>query len=435
MTALETLGEFFAQPRLLPADVKNLLRLHVADTVAAWVTGSRTPDGRKLRDLRTSVEGDALDAAVAINCATTRMTEIDDIHVAAMITPGSIVVPAVVSIGKAQNADGEAVCRAIVAGYEAMIRFGLAINGPMVLPRGVWATYFATPLGVATAAACLMDLDARRTAHALAIALAKSIPGVGKVDDVVKGRWFAAGKAAVIGLHAARAAAAGATSGLDLFENGFFRTSHDLEADAAQLTKALGERVMLREVAFKPWCAARQTMAATQAFKEMISRIEVASIEQVEVKVQPVFLKMLDHGISDDDRLSRLTSMPFQIAIAALDSATAFDVAQTNAVPDAVRAFMGKVKIVPDENLMKGFPERLRGVVRVRANGVWHEHEVPVVPGDSAQPFDEAAIREKFRRVSKLSADKCDELVSRSFGIVDGNVTAAALLESIGAAS
>ena len=36
--------------------------------------------------------------------------------------------------------------------------------------------------------------------------------------------------------------------------------------------------------------------------------------EQVEVKIQPVFLKMLDHGIQPDDRMSRLTSMPFQIA-------------------------------------------------------------------------------------------------------------------------
>jgi 2-methylcitrate dehydratase PrpD len=435
MTAVETLGKFFAQPRLLPAGVRDLVKLHIADTVAAWVTGARTPDGRQLRDLRTSVDGHALDAAVAVHCATTRMTEIDDIHVAAMITPGSIVVPAVLSIAASQNASGEAICRAIMAGYETMIRFGLAINGPMVMSRGVWATYFAAPVGVAAATASLMGLDGRRTAHALASALPNSASGIGKVDNVVRERWFAIGEAAVIGFHAARAAATGTASALDLLENGFFKTFHDLEADTTQFTKGLGERAMLSEVAFKPWCAARQTMAATQAFREMASRIEVAGIEQVEVNVQPVFLRMLDHGIEDGDRLSRLTSMPFQIAIAALDSATAFDVAQTSVVPDAVRAFMCKVKVLPNEDLMEGFPQRLRGAVRVRASGIWHEHETLAVPGDPAQPFDEVAIRQKFQRISRLPADTCDELISCAFGVIDGDVAPSDLLHRIESAT
>ena len=435
MTALETLGEFFAQPHPLPADVQRLLRLHVTDTVAAWVTGSRTPDGRALCALRAGLEGDSVDAAVAVNCATTRMTEIDDIHVAAMITPGSIIVPAVLSIAVSRSISPETIRRAIISGYEAMIRFGLAINGPMVLPRGIWATYFSAPFGVAAAASCLMRLDAKRTAHALAIALTKSIPGVGKVDDVVKGRWLAAGKAAVAGLHAAQAASTGATSTLDLFESDRFQTSHEIEVDAPQLTKQLGERVMLREVAFKPWCAARQTMAATQAFKEMISRIDIASVEAVEVKVQPAFLKMLDHGIHDSDRLSRLTSMPFQLAIAAFDPGTAFNVGQTSVVPDAVRAFMEKVKVTADESLMEGFPKHLRGVVRLRTNGAWQEHEVLDVPGDPAKPFGEQAIREKFRRVSGLNGDACDGLITEALGVIDGKVLPSKLLADIEAAT
>lgn len=434
MTALETFAGFVASPRPLPADVQGMLRLHVADTVVAWVAGSRTPDGRTLRDLRASVEGSALDAAVAINCAVTRMTEIDDIHVAAMITPGSIVVPAAFSIAAAQNADSETVRLALIAGYEAMIRFGLAINGPMVMSRGVWATYFAAPLGVATVASRLMGLDATRTAHALAIALTQSVPGVGKVEDVVKGRWFAVGKAAVAGLQAARAAADGATAPLDLFESGYFQTAHGLPVEASQLTQQLGARVMLREVAFKPWCAARQTMAATQAFREMIARTGVAGIEQVEVKVQPVFLKMLDHGIEADDRMSRLTSMPFQIAIAALDPVVAFDVGQTNAVADSVRAFMEKVKVTADEGLMEGLPQRLRGVVRVRVNGAWQEHEVREVPGDPATPFGEQAIREKFSRVTGMTADACDALIAQALGVVDGKIPVTDLLKNIEAA-
>ena len=84
---------------------------------------------------------------------------------------------------------------------------------------------------------------------------------------------------------------------------------------------------------------------------------------------------------------------------------------------------------------MEGFPLRLRGVVRVRVNGVWYEHETPDVPGDPAKPFDEHAISEKFRRVSGLSGDICDALIAETFGVIDGNVTPAKLLKSIEAAS
>ncbi len=41
----------------------------------------------------------------------------------------------------------------MIAGYEVMVRFGQAIDGPSVLYRGIWPTYFATPLGIATVAA------------------------------------------------------------------------------------------------------------------------------------------------------------------------------------------------------------------------------------------------------------------------------------------
>ena len=39
-----------------------------------------------------------------------------------------------------------------------MIRLGVAIDGPSVLYRGIWPTYFAAPFGVAAVAARLMRL-------------------------------------------------------------------------------------------------------------------------------------------------------------------------------------------------------------------------------------------------------------------------------------
>ena len=41
---------------------------------------------------------------------------------------------------------------------------------------------------------------------------------------------------------------------------------------------------------------------------------------------------MIDHGIVENDRLSKLTSMPYQLAIAAFNPAAAHDITQSNAL-------------------------------------------------------------------------------------------------------
>ena len=50
MTALETMGAFVAQGvrGRVPAATRELARLHVIDTVGAWVAGAHTAEGRAL---------------------------------------------------------------------------------------------------------------------------------------------------------------------------------------------------------------------------------------------------------------------------------------------------------------------------------------------------------------------------------------------------
>jgi 2-methylcitrate dehydratase PrpD len=237
-------------------------------------------------------------------------------------------------------------------------------------------------------------------------------------------------------LQAVYAAASGFTSDLGLFDGRFFSGIYQIEPDISVLTQDLTGRVTLREVSFKPWSAARQSITATQAFKEILAAVDVAQIEEIEVKVPPLFLRMLDHGVEDADRMSRLTSIPYQLAIAALAPDMAFDVGQAGAVPPEVRVFMDKVKIVSDESLIRDFPVKWRAEVRACAGGTWHQRAVEDVPGDPSRPFDEAAIREKCRKLSAraIGDDACDALMSDAFGVVDGRVAPSNLLARIEAA-
>jgi 2-methylcitrate dehydratase PrpD len=443
MTALEDLGAFVANCGAPSPRLREILELHVADIVGAWIASLPTPEGAALLHWRAaSGEGAApgsihrLRLDVATHCALARLSEVDDIHLASTTTPGAIVVPGAVAIAAAlRNRDPDALAAAMMAGYDVMVRFGQAIDGPSVLYRGIWPTYFATPLGTAAVAACLLDLDARQCAHALALALVRSAPGVGHHNLTTTSRWLAVGQAAEAGLAAALAARAGFTSDLGLLDSGYLTGVFNLKPDRVVLTQGLGERFSLEEVAFKPWCAARQTMAATQALIEIISSgIAVDTIAQVTAFVLPPHRRMIDHGITVGDRASFLTSLPYRLALAALAPQAAQHVGQAPAdVPDPIRAFMDRVAVAPDEALLSNFPSRWPARIEVLTSAGRHERTVMDVPGDPARPFDADAVREKFRRLAGpvIGAAASEQMLEHAFGLLGGKTDSAGLLRQI----
>jgi 2-methylcitrate dehydratase PrpD len=425
MTALEQLASHIAASRApSTASTRELLELHVIDTIGAWIASTQTPEGRMLlrhrASMRAQAGADALALDLATRCALARLSEIDDIHLASMTTPGAIAVPAAVTLAATMPAAiTDDVIAAMLAGYEAMIRLGRAIDGPTVLYRGIWPTYFAAPFAVAAVAARLRKLDAGATANALALALTLAAPGGGHHNATTGARWFALGNAARDGLNAARAAEQGFTADRALIESRFFPDIYGITPDTAALTNGLGERDTLSEVSFKPWCAARQTMAATQALKEIIeSGVSADAIEAIEVAVLPPHRKMIDHGVIAGDRASHLTSLQYALAVAALAPQRAFALSPGEA-PPALRHFMGKITVAPDESLLAEYPRRWPARVTITTGGVRHEQMVSDVPGDPARPFDGARVREKFLRFTgaTVGSDQilacCEESLER----------------------
>ena len=413
MAPLEELGAFVSQGVRGGASqpLQSRLELHIVDTLVAWVATAGTEEARQLRqfqnDNRRTPAEPALD--VLINCALTRLSEVDDIHLASMITPGSIVIPGAVTVAAVLASEPDVMCEAIVAGYEAMIRLGLALDGPTILYRGIWPSYLAAPFGIAAAAARLFDLSPKEAAQALALALTLAAPGAGHHNAPSGARWFAAGSAARNGLLAVRAARAGFTSDLNILEGTFFGTVFGISPKPAVLGDNLGASPKLNEVSFKPWCAARQTMAATQALREIVDGgVVPADITLIEASVPPPFLKMIDHGIVGG-RLARLTSQPYQMAIAVLAPNLAFDVAQIGEPPIDVLRLMNKITVRADDSLLDAFPQQWSASVRVRTANAEHQRLVTHIPGDPLRPFDETALKTKaFHLVGGVADDIAD---------------------------
>jgi 2-methylcitrate dehydratase PrpD len=408
MNGIDELAACIVAFRSDDAAINEQIALHVADTVGASVAATATVEGeavigfrRELQKLSGAGDANPLDD-VALHCALARLSEADDIHLRSMTTPGSIVIPAAfILAARLDTADVAELPAAILAGYEAMIRLGRVINGPAILYRGIWPTYFTAAFGTAAVTARLLRATERQTAHALALALTMSAPSVGQHHAATTARWLSVGQAARNGVTAALAARHGFTADLDLLRSQFLPGIYGIEPDLAAMIDASAQRPVFAEASFKPWCAARQTMAPTQALRESLeSGIAPEEIAEITAAVLPPHFKMINHGVKAGDRASFMTSLPYQMAIALLEPDAQFAVSAPSGIPSpALQSLMARITVVADDSLLPQYPAEWPARVSVVSSRGRQETLVRHVPGDPTRPMSEASLKEKFDRL------------------------------------
>jgi 2-methylcitrate dehydratase PrpD len=422
MTILERMGEWIAASGDAPLSisVREHLAIHLLDTVGAWIAGSATEEGKKLARLESNpdqplcVLGRQPLDRIALGVATTRLTEIDDIHMQSCTTPGAVVVPtALVLAAHIQRRDARAFASALSAGYEVMTRFGVAVAGPSVLQQGIWPTYLAAPVCAAAVAARLLGLTADKTANALGIALAMTTGAPGKPIGASP-RWLLLGMAARAGCSAALAAACGYAGDLTLVDDDWMNRTHGIGCDGGPLVAAAHEDGAIGALSLKPYCAAKQTIAAIDAFRNLLNQgISLRDIVALRVYVPPAYAEMIGPRDAAASRLARITSAAYQLALAAYRPAELENVVRPNFASDPeIAAFMARVEIVPDKGLEPIYPQRWpAGVEAVLKNGRRKMDLVLDATGDPLRSCD-LDIRAKFHRVADpaIGTSAADEL-------------------------
>jgi 2-methylcitrate dehydratase PrpD len=410
MTVLEQMGEWVAAggDNLLPQSVRQRLATHLLDTVGAWIAGSATDEGEMLARLESnpsqplSVLGRQPLDRIALGVATTRLTEIDDIHMPSCTTPGSVVVPTALGIaGRMPRRDARAFAHALSAGYEVMTRFGAAVAGPSLLPRGIWPTYLATPLCVAAVAARLLGLPAEKTANALGIALTMASGAPGRPIGASP-RWLLLGLAARAGCSAVLAAAEGYEGDRKLLDDDWMMRTHGINCEAGPLVAATHGDGAVGALSLKPYCAAKQTIAAIDALRNILGQgISSDDIVSLRVAVPPAYAEMIGHRNAAGSRIARITSAAYQLALAAYRPDELDNVARPNLAGDPeIAAFMARVEVVPDKALEQHYPERWPARVEaLLKNGRTETNFVLDARGDPPRSCD-LDVRAKFHRLA-----------------------------------
>jgi 2-methylcitrate dehydratase PrpD len=140
--------------------------------------------------------------------------EMDDNHSRSAVKGGCVAVPTALAVGEHLLSSGQDAITAVVAGFEVMLRVGLAVR-PGMISRGGHPTGNSGVFGAASVASKLLRLDALTTAYALGSA-GTNIVDLSEIPAEGRGhlmRTFG-GAPASAGIRAAQLAADGLTGPL-----------------------------------------------------------------------------------------------------------------------------------------------------------------------------------------------------------------------------
>lgn len=254
--------------RKLPPTVAERAKLHVVDTFAAMISGSRLLPGQQaigyVKTLGGKAEAGVMGTKIvtsAVNAALANgmfghADETDDTHPASLTHPGTSVVPAAMAIGEARGLTGLHVLRAIVLGYDICARLLLALQPMLFLRSGHHAGAFGQVFGAAATAGALLDLDAPQVRHMLSYTAqqASGLYTMFRDPEHVEKAYAMGGMPAHNGTQAALMVASGWTGVEDVFsgERDFFFTFQP-KADREALTRGLGADYEVMRSGIKRW--------------------------------------------------------------------------------------------------------------------------------------------------------------------------------------
>lgn len=363
--------------------------------------------------------------AAFANGSSAHAFELDDVHEEAISHPGAVVVPAALAIGGRIGASGRQVLDAIVIGYEAMGRAGIAVGPAAHMLAGFHPTGQSGVFGSAAAAGRLLEFGTDAMTRALGIAATFASGSTEFSQSGGSTKRLHAGRAAEGGLTATLLAAdglAGPTDGL-AGRYGFCRTT-TTAPEVQRLTERLGDRWMIDEVTVKPYAACSDIHPLIDAALEIRGRgVDAADIAEIraEVPTKAAEQNALDGTTSV---MAAQYSGPFNVAAAFLaDPTDPATYAEERIHDPALAELQARVVAMEAADWCDAtYAWKMAGGLRVTCrDGTEHEVRVAGQRGSMHQPLTAAELEHKFRGLvgDLVDADAAIEAV-RALDGADG---------------
>jgi 2-methylcitrate dehydratase PrpD len=273
--------------------------LFTLDAVANALAGRRTEPGEKLLALGEKLNASADPGRMALlQGGLTHILEMDDLHRASVVHPGCVVVPAVFALAAETGIGGFEFLRAVLQGFEATCRVGMAVGQEHYR---IWhSTATCGPFGSAMAASCLLGLEEDACVDALGNAGTQAAGLWQFIDTGAMSKHLHAGRGAEAGVVAAQLADLGFSGPPQILEGqrGLFAGACP-DADPTAILAGAGQAWQLHETSIKPWPSCRHTHPAIDAALELSTKIDPALIDTIVVETYQSALDICDRPVPE----------------------------------------------------------------------------------------------------------------------------------------
>ena len=353
----------------------------------------------------TSLRVDAPYAALALGISAHSL-ELDDVVNEASLHPAVSVISAALSAAYICNSSGQELIAAIVAGYETMIKLGIALDPAAHYKRGFHPTATCGTFGAGIASAKLFNLNQKQIADTLGIAGSQAAGSMEFLTDGAYTKRFHAGWSAHSGIIATALAREGFTGPNTIIEGKFgFLHSYSLSSDPDKVLKRWGEPYEVMNTSIKPHACCRYKQGAIDCILKLMKEhaLSADSIKKINISI----LKAGFALVADPPEVKRSPasivdaqfSMPFGAAIAILHGNAFLDqYSMVNITSDAVKKIMQKVSCLENPLIETDFPKKWPAQVEIitednRKFSATTDHP----KGDPENPLSWDEIIVKFR--------------------------------------
>jgi 2-methylcitrate dehydratase PrpD len=356
----------------------------------------------------TRLTAEASHAALA-NGVAAHAPELDDVVNAASLHPGVCVMPAALSAGYLTNASGKDLIAAITAGYEVMVKLGVALDPAAHYAQGFHPTGTCGVFGAAAAAGKLVKLEQAQMVHALGIAGSQAAGLLEFLSDGSYTKRFHAGWAAHSGLIAALLALEGFTGPATVIEGKFgFLKAYSPASEPAKIFTGWCAPHEVMRTSIKPHACCRYKQGPIDCILKLVrdNGLTVEAIEKVTVSIlkagfalvaEPRELKARPKTIVDAQ-----FSMPFGGAVAILKGNAFLDeYCLENIQSPEVRQLMQRFECVHDPEIEAEFPRKWPAKVEIRTKaGQRFTARLDFPKGDPENPLSWDELIDKFHRLT-----------------------------------
>jgi 2-methylcitrate dehydratase PrpD len=426
--AATALADYVAKAldRELPADVVASTKLHVLDTLAAIVSGSRLKPGDlaaryvdslggkpQAMVIGTGIVTSAVNAALA-NAMAAHADETDDTNPIGPVHLGCGAVPAALATAELAGRTGRDLMRAVSTAYDIGARMvsalGVGEGSRRHSPSCLTNTFVA-----AAAAAAMLRLDSRQVRHTFSYA-AQQASGIGfwtRDREHVEKAFDFGGMGARNGVMAATMVAMGFSAVEDPFSGNenIFTALADKPAPE-KLLADLGSSFAVFGTTIKKWTVGAPLQSVLDSVSMLLGDpgVRADNIRHIRVDMPTASLRIVDNSTIPDLSLQHLVAM--MIVDRGATFASVHDVARMT--DPKVLAVRKLVELVPSQELQTAVPAR-QAIVRIEtADGRSLSHRTYVVGGTAGNPMEAKEVEAKALDLMApvLGAGRANELIA-----------------------